>query len=503
MQSTSDVLQDMAAESAARRVTPGIWVAAAALAALATWVLYLARPGINWPLCACAGAALLAFMEWRARGTLVAREYVNIALACALAGAAAVTADPWLAGLIGLATVWVLAASLLERAGAARPGRLLVAPFPAVAIALSAAEAQATRALEASRGGRYAAHLRGVAWALPVVAVFFWLLSGADPVFEAARIAILGALKDLSALPRVVFFAVVAVGLLGSFTVAALRPAEDGERAEERRSSHRSDVERLIVLGAVALLFAVFLGLQLSYLFSDLAAVVGSGVTYANAARRGCSELSLAATLSLVLIAGLERSALRGGREVQVRIAAWILIGECALLLLSAWQRLAAYEEAYGYTIGRVYAHLYFLLVAAGLACTANAVRTEVRAKRLAMEACASALVLLVVVGYWNVPAWVVRRNIDRYALGQVTDFSYLGCRLGVDALPEIERQLPRLRAVDQRQLVSHVRECSGTAQPVGEQPDRWFEWNLRRNAAAAAFAHLTAAPPPPRGARP
>jgi hypothetical protein len=52
--------------------------------------------------------------------------------------------------------------------------------------------------------------------------------------------------------------------------------------------------------GGVALLFWIFLAVQLSYLFGSLPSVAGSGMTFAEYARRGFGELSVVASFTAV-----------------------------------------------------------------------------------------------------------------------------------------------------------------------------------------------------------
>jgi len=74
--------------------------------------------------------------------------------------------------------------------------------------------------------------------------------------------------------------------------------------------------------------FAAFLLLQLSYLFGNAPARIGSGVTFAEYARRGFAELTTVATLCTLLVVLLERWAARGARAPWARLAAVAVILE-------------------------------------------------------------------------------------------------------------------------------------------------------------------------------
>src|SRR5206468_3130883 len=108
--------------------------------------------------------------------------------------------------------------------------------------------------------------LRGSILASVVVAVFAAILAGADPILAALRDELVVVLERLEFIPRLIFFGVLLVGAVGSYG-RAQRPAAVTTSSPPAASASRwTETERVIVLGAVALLFAAFLGLQVSYL---------------------------------------------------------------------------------------------------------------------------------------------------------------------------------------------------------------------------------------------
>lgn len=470
-------------------------LAALAVAAVGTWVLYGAMPGINLLIWTLLAAAAFLWSERAGGKPPAAARRVPLLLAIVLAGGVAVTTQAFLQGLILLSLGLVAAVLTLLTAGLPLaqlgPGALCAAPLRAVAACLAACVTPLRRGLGLARAGHSLPWLRGGLLALPVAAGFFLLLSAADPTMAHWRDAAWQALIALSFLPRTIFFLILAVGALGGCTLAA-RPASAptaARTASAEGGAALRDIERLLVLGAVAAVFALFLLLQVSYLFGNPGARAGSGLSYADAVHRGFGELTVAAALCLLLTLGLDRHAQRGARERLVQGLTLVLIAEAALLLVSAHLRVSAYEEAYGYTLERLYVHAHTVLIALALALLAWEVVASIDAGRLCRRLGLVAALALALFAYWNHAAWVARQNIARYQRSGQIDVPYLVRGLGDDALPEVIADLPVLAAPlaqTARAQLEPLRCASAKA-----RAPRWFEWNLRRAAAREALARL------------
>jgi two-component system, OmpR family, sensor histidine kinase BaeS len=476
-----------------------IWWGAAIIAAFATWVLFGARPGINLFLCLLAVLLLGLALEPGAPASRHRLSWVADAAALILAGSLAVAAGGPTTGLVALAVVWLSALSIVQQLGQAPMWsglvRLLAVPFAALSIVISQAAGRTGDAVRSFRGGRYVAMVRGAAWALPTVLVFFLLLANADPTFEAWRSQGLDALRNLTFLPRMVFWLLLSVLMLGRLSLSAQRRTVTMPNAGAVNfRAHRTATERSIALGSVALLFALFLVLQLNVLFGDPGGRTGSGMTFAQAVHRGFVELTAVVTLTALLILVLDAAALRAAAERKVRVLSVILLAQCLLILASAWVRLLGYEQAYGYSILRMYLHVYIIWVGAGLTLLAWEVATNIEAQRVVRRAIVAGLVCLTAVAYVNLPAWVVERNISLYEQGSALDRHYLVYGGGLDALPTIERLLPRLDVRDRSSVQCLIQQRYGGDRGMLREPEHWFEWNLRRRAARAALTRLMSA---------
>ena len=210
-----------------------LWTTAIVVAAFGSWMLFDALPGLNWLLwTGAAVAGLLLFSRPRSQPPRSVR--LLAAAPIVIAGAAAVTASEGLWALICLAIVFFLALQMLLTAGPSP--RSITAWFAATAplVALKNAAVQSMRrgveATQLIRSARARAWVRGLAITLPVLVGFALLLAGADPVFAAWRDAVEDLLASWEFVPRILFFLVLLVVVLGAYGYAATEPAGSPRR---------------------------------------------------------------------------------------------------------------------------------------------------------------------------------------------------------------------------------------------------------------------------------
>ena len=487
------------APSAAERVGPGVWIASLGLGAAATGVLYAAQPGINWLLMILGVATALLVLERPTAAALRSPRYAAAGIAILLAGAAAVTDDGHVEFLLLVGILWL--GTLVACLATGRPpasfgaGRLAAVPLFAPPLIVRESMRVVGEGVRAVGSERSVAPVRGAVIAVLVVVPLFALLGEADPTFGTLRDSIVTLLTSLQGLGRLVFLLCIAFGCLGYLNLARRHAgSRDSDSKPDEFIARHTDTERLIVLVAVAILFGAFLGLQVSYLFGNPGARVGSGVTLAEAVHRGFIEMTIVVALTAAVIVVLDRDARRGGREVLVRSISGLVLVECLVILASAYARLSAYESAYGYTEFRIYVRLYIGFLGVTLTLVCAELNRGIVVARLLWHTSLAALTALVVLGYWNHSAWIVRANLERYSRTGQLDVDYLA-RTDNDGIPELVRQLAALDTGMHAQIRTAVcnvwrkGECSGS-------PDRartpWFEWNLRRSAAANAIKELS-----------
>lgn len=252
-----------------------------------------------------------------------------------------------------------------------------------------------------------------------------------------------------------------------------------------------ASTERLIVLASVAALFALFIALQLTAYFGDPAALAGTGITYAEWARRGFGELATATALVTLLIVALDAFAARGdaATEQRVRLTAVLLVALTMLITFSALRRVVLYEAAYGYTAARIRAQLAMLGVGSALALLGLELWGPLDARRFARRTALAVAALITVYVYWNHDAFIVRRNVEHFAGTDKLDVRYLGVFLSPDAFPALLEARASLPAPQATRLSACLAWRLANDASRDLRPGRWFEFNSRRNEAIAAIA--------------
>lgn len=253
------------------------------------------------------------------------------------------------------------------------------------------------------------------------------------------------------------------------------------------------------MLWSAAVVLWLFVVLQISYFIHPPPVAIDSGVTFAEYARRGFGELSLAATIVGALILILEYTrpadATERDRRVLVRLELALLVA-LELVLVSAFRRVILYEQAYGFTTARLFPQAYMVamslvLIALGLEVARGSISVSF-GRRVAEIA----LGVFTVLVFWNYEAWIVNRNIDRASQTGKFDWYYAG-RLSRDAIPTLVSRRAELPP-DARVGVEARLAC---ARLPAER--RWFEWNHSVRAADRALRSWNRTPcfrtPPPQ----
>jgi len=200
-----------------------------------------------------------------------------------------------------------------------------------------------------------------------------------------------------------------------------------------------------------------------------------AGTTYSDYARSGFFQLLWVAGITLVLLVLFSRiTALSEPASKR----AFIVLAETAialtlLIVIVASLRLSLYESAYGFTMLRLYSHIFagwiavvFLLLAADLGGLYRRRRWFVGATSL------TALALLMVLNFANPEAVVAQFNVDRAASTGKLDPQYLA-ELSADAVPTLIASRSRIDAHFQQDVTAAV--CAGPRQY--QTPIAAFNW--------------------------
>lgn len=474
-----------------------VWLAAIIVAGIGSWIMYEAMPGANWGIWTAVASVGLIFIA-RDRGTLDSSTLLLVATATVLAIGAAITADPLMHALICLGVMLFLSLAMLLAVdpGLNRLSALFVisAPFVAGGTALAESFRRLVGLSGMFRSTRARETVRGIVITVPVVVVFALLLSNADPIFAGWRHELARIIETWSFIPRTIFFCALLTVVLGAYSFAArtpvpIAPPPSVPPADTTSNRWLGATERLILLSAVTALFWLFIAVQLSYLFGNVPSMPGSDLTFAEYAQQGFGELTIVATCSIILIVVSERYGRVNGHGNLLRALTIALLLAVLIILISAFNRVLLYEAAYGFTVSRLYAQVYIIVLAFALFALAVEVLTTLDTRALFRRVFAVAVIAFMMLVFWNHESWIASKNIDRYATTGKLDVRYLVLGLPVDAIPVIVSRLSTLPDPKRAELRDAIVARYQNSRRL--RPDRWFEWNYRRQRARAALARM------------
>ena len=343
------------------------------------------------------------------------------ASAIAFAAFCAVRADGSLLSFDALATIACIAATVAAWSGvpvSALPVAGLIAEGWSLAgrALLGAADllTPASRRLRVAPGrfARVSGYVGGVGLAAPFVIVFALLFSSADAVF-ARWLENIFDLKRIAELLRETpgrLFIALAVAWPAAGAMTGLWRVPRDYLTSRPRSLFAGETATVTIM-LIAALFAIFVGLQLAYLFGGRNTLDAAAITYSSYARRGFFELIAAVALIGALLFGLELFVSRRGRTY--RAAAFALLALTALVLLSAAFRLDLYQRAYGWSELRFYAFAATAFLAGALAIFAWSVARG-RMAFVVVPLAAAAVVVALAVNAIGPSGFIARANLDR-----------------------------------------------------------------------------------------
>jgi hypothetical protein len=433
--------------------------------------------------------------------------------ALVLAAFVAVRGDPMIATLDALGALVFLGASIVAMSGLAVTRRSASAIAAMCAWTLEATVVGAPRAagtyrrakVDRSRGvpDRLLPFARGFMLALPIALILVVLFASADPIFGAGVADLLGWQIDLGALPGRMLFALacawLAAGLLSVAAVGIPPPERSSLGAASRTGPTTSawvlgTTEALVVLAIIDLIVALFVGLQIAYLFGGLDTLIAAGLTYSDYARRGFFELVAAACLTGAVVVALETSVVRRTRPYLAGLLG--LLALTAIVLVSAAVRLRLYQDAYGWTELRLYVFVTIGALAAALAIM-TVLALAGRMRWLGHGLVVIGLVALVGLSAVAPAAFVAERNVERVIDPSLVpadghaglDAPYLRV-LPDDAIPVLVDALPNLPGPERRQvgLFLAIRKAELATDPAFASP---AAWNLGRERAREALTTL------------
>lgn len=372
---------------------------------------------------------------------------------------------------------------ILEAVGSAVLHALL-GPIPAVLARRRDETRGDVRSRPATRS-TWSAVLLGLLFATPLILIFGGLFAAADPVFAGLIARWTGSAAEDWVLHLVLtgVFGWLASGYLSGFLSGTrLRDRMEGTWAPPSVGI----LEAGIAVGAVNLLFALFVGVQFRALLGGADWVEATpGLTYSEYTRQGFGQLAWASFLVLPSLLGwdwLLRGERPGARRT-FRLLGGIQLFLLGIVILSAFQRVRGYQEAFGLTESRLFGTILLGWIAAVAAWMALTVLRGQR-ERFALPALLLAFSIPPILAAVNPDAWIARSNLARSAAGGPRiDVAHLG-ELGADAVPILIAALPDLEPEPRCRLARRILERWSDA------PEHsWRSWNIARSRARAEVA--------------
>ncbi|KGN38283.1 DUF4153 domain-containing protein [Knoellia subterranea] len=320
--------------------------------------------------------------------------------------------------------------------------------------------------------------LRTAAIASIGLVLFGGLFASGDAIFGSWAQSIVPDLRWDNIIARIFVFVFVAgVALAGAYL--ALNPPKIADLDVPRGAAVRHRWEWLVPLGVVIALFAAFLVAQATAMWGGHEYLrETTGLTYAEYVHQGFGQLTTATFLTLVVVGIATRKASQetASDRLVLRVALLTLCTLTLAVVASALYRMSLYQEAYGYTVLRVFVDGFELWLGLLIVFMMVAV-VRLKGTWVPRAALLSGALFFLGFGLMNPDGWVATQNIERFHATGKLDTAYLD-RLGVDATPAI------IKGLDAKQAACVL---SWDMERSHDLTDDVLEWNLGRSRAFGA----------------
>ena len=305
---------------------------------------------------------------------------------------------------------------------------------------LGAAPAALSPAGEKRNTRRILSAVLGGTAALALLGLLIPILSSADALFAAATENLRGFIAEH--LTENLWKFVVALMLTPFLFGLLYRLCRPTAVQIQRKTPVTADcLSFLMILGALDILYLLFLGVQSAGLFGGADYLAARDISYAEWARSGFFQMVGVTAVNLTaLLAALSFSRQEGRGWRALRALTALLIGESLVLLGSAAWRMTLYVSAYGLSFKRCMTYWGMAMMALFFLIAARKIRKpETRFLRAAVPL---ALAGWLVINCIPVDYLVAKNQVDRYLSGESTaiDAEYLLYDLSYDTLSQLER---------------------------------------------------------------
>lgn len=243
-------------------------------------------------------------------------------------------------------------------------------------------------------------------------------------------------------------------------------------------------------LGAIALVYGLYLFSQLAYFFNAFSGLLPENFTTAEYARRGFFEMAAICAVNLLIVAVAMRNIRKkdGRAPGVIRGLCLYLCGFSLLLVISAFSKMSMYVASFGLTYLRVFTSLFMCCLAVAFV----AVGVWIFCPGFPYMKCIAVFTLAVacLAAWVNVDAVVARYNVTAFEKGKLetvdmNTLAELNCgavpyllRLSENPDPEVASQAEALLASWTR-MYYYVREIDGVVTLEAKDGD-WRSWTFQ-----------------------
>ncbi|MFD2682624.1 DUF4153 domain-containing protein [Bacillus seohaeanensis] len=326
--------------------------------------------------------------------------------------------------------------------------------------------------------------LIGIAISVPILFVVLNLLASADTQFER----LLSNFPNLLSFnPETVFrFVAILIYTFGFFGFLQVLLHKKIQVVQKEGTSTPLALDGIITLTVLLLLdlvYVLFVAVQFKYFFSG---TLESGYTYAQYARRGFFELLFVTLINLTVttvVIPFTKNAL-GGLKKTIQLALTVLVLSSGVLLVSAFMRMAMYEDAYGFTFTRVLVTSFMIFLMVIFAYTLVKIWLE-RLSLFHFYFMAS-IIFYTGINLVNFDQIVVDRNIARFETTGKIDIHYLNrlSSTGVLGLIDLYEKNPDIPGLEEL-----LKQRKADREYI--KSDTWQSHNLTRDKAYKKLGQL------------
>jgi hypothetical protein len=320
----------------------------------------------------------------------------------------------------------------------------------------------------------------GLGISIPILLIFGSLLAEADVIFNDILSNVFDTDLKLTHAWRLFRTGIITLFLSGFFYVL-IQSNVLGEKKDKAIKLDSTVVGTILVLMNVLFLF--FVAVQFKYLFGPYEYVRANEIIFAEYARSGFFQLAWVVGLAAAMLVFMYRSAVHHGYSKLLQALKVVFIALVLVIAYSALHRMELYQEAYGFTVKRLYVEwvIYFAMLIFLFA--AGSIITKLKFRTFLYTVLMLGVVAMTAVSSINVDRIIAQENIARFiSEGKDLDVKYLS-KLSIDVAPAFDSVLDYSIETDikQNSIMKDILSLRTSFLKEVESAYSWRSFNIGR----------------------